>query len=281
MKTFFKSIVIVIGLLLIATTLGTFFLGGSLKGMTKKTMEQMLTRAFGSKATVDRVSISPISQTVELYGVKIENPETFAEGAAMHFDKILVKLDAKTLLTDTPTIPKVTIDGAELNLSLELGRGFNFDALANKAKEVKGAMGTIDPGKKSTDASKTEVASESASPAIRLEELQVEKSHLNVSSSLLPEKQVKLDIEPFSIKGTAGDQSPTPGRIAALFIESLMQQVKTNELLSPLHEFMGGGKPAPAIESLEPVDPEDIPESLKPGLENTDPKTAAPAETVN
>ena len=251
MRAALKFIVVTTGLLLIACTLGAFFLGGSFGGFAKSGMEDLLTRAFGAPTTVQGLSISPLDQNIELRGVSVENPEHFSEGSALTFDRVLVNYDWKTLLSKEPTIPKISVSGADVNVRHELGRGLNMNALQEAATKSLTALGLQQPG---------QTAEPSDEPLIRLEELEVTDSTMHVTSNILPEQNVEIPLEPFTVSNTTDGRAEQAGQVGAKFLQALMKQAASvDSLIQPVKDlFAPSEKPAEPV-ALEEQTPPEIP----------------------
>lgn len=249
MRAFIKFIVVATGLCLIAIGLSVVFLSGRVEAIAKRGIEKALTRALQTDATIDSVSLSPLNQSIELNGVTVASPKSFGGQPAMQFDKITLQLDTTTLMSKTPTIKKITLDGGEVSMQHELGHGTNLGAFMNRVKSM--AAGSI------PQPQGTHVGADSGEPKYMIQEIQSGSTKLDVSSSLLPGEEAQLELAPFNVPELDKSGPVSADKAAALYLRSMYEHLlasakdKLQPLLSVVGQESGKATEQPIIEPLE------------------------------
>ena len=135
MKSCLRVALVIPGLLLIAAGIGVIVLRGPIKNASRSSIEETLTRILQARTTVDAVALSPWKQTLELRGIAIWNPEGYKEGVAVEYERVVSQFDLSSLLSETPTVDRISLEGGQINLRYEAGRGVNLKQLAENASE--------------------------------------------------------------------------------------------------------------------------------------------------
>ena len=101
-----KKILISIVLLLLVVVGGVFFYFDSI---VKNGIEVAGSQVLGTAVTVSSVSISPLSGSGSISGLKIENPEGFNSDYAIELESISVNINVSSVFSDVVEIESIVI----------------------------------------------------------------------------------------------------------------------------------------------------------------------------
>ena len=212
MKSALKFILISIGLILILTGVGAFFVLGQAQGLLTKSVEGVLTNAFGSLASVETIGLRPAKRALVLNNFQLANPEGFAEGNALKCERIEFKMRPGSLLRREPVIETMLIDGAEIRYLYKLGRGTNIGALAK--------------GLASRSAADT--------PTFRVDRLTCTDAKVHLSANFMPNTGIGLNVVTVNLRNLENGDSITGAEITSIFLRSVLVETLTLKgLLKP------------------------------------------------
>lgn len=231
MKRLVKALLTLLGLVLVAAGVGAILLLGPGQKACKKPIEENLTRAMGAPATIESVSLAPWRQQMELRGLVVSNPQGFKEGPAMQFDRIIVTVDLRSLLSKTPTVESAVLQGGRVFLRYEVGKGTNLQRLAENAAQAN----STDEGQKEGSAGFFDFRKEFV-----IKDLSLEEAHVELSSNLLPLSSVELDLVSFSLHDVSKDKPVNTADLTVVVLRSLLKEVVTLKgILAPIAEAVG------------------------------------------
>lgn len=128
MKKFLKivavALVVLIGALLLA-----------LNTIALRVTRSQLAANLQVPASLDGLSLSLVSGTAELRGLKIGQPEGFGEGDAVSLGRLKVDVDVSSLFGGTIRIESVALDNPGIHIVKSPEKGMNLTALARPPKD--------------------------------------------------------------------------------------------------------------------------------------------------
>ncbi len=131
-----KKVLIGIGVTLlvivIVVIIGINFFAGSL---VKTGVEKFAPGILGVPVTVENVNIGILRGKASIKGLVVGNPEKFKSDYLFSLGKLSVKLDLKSLSTDTIIVNEIIIKAPEISYELALGSSNIGTLLDNLAKE--------------------------------------------------------------------------------------------------------------------------------------------------
>lgn len=107
-------------------------------GFVRSAMEDSLTRAFGTEATVESVDVGLLSGDVTAEGIEVANPEGFDAPRFAALPRMRAETGFTDLLGDTVTVRRVEMEGLELHLERR-GTSANFVPVLASVKELRAA----------------------------------------------------------------------------------------------------------------------------------------------
>jgi len=219
MRSFFKVGLISIGLVLILIGVVGAMVLTQAQSLLTGVVEEMLTDAFGSSATVAAVTMSPSTGALLIHDFTLANPQGFIQGDAFTAKRIDVSMKPSSLLSRIHIIDKMEVVGGNVRLRYELGQGTNLGALANILAER--PMG---------EATK-----------FRVRELVCEEAKLHLDTNLLPTPGMSLNVVTLRLEDLENGSAVTSAQITSIFLRSVLMEVMTLKgLLSPVLEKMRG-----------------------------------------
>lgn len=127
MKPVFQALVA----LIVVAALGALGLSFSMDRMIRSELEQTTSQMLDTKVEVDGVSVSILDGTGAIDRITIHNPKQFSDHPALKLQRIGLKLDLYSLLSDTVVVKRVEIKDPEVFYEQKLS-GSNLDALTAK-----------------------------------------------------------------------------------------------------------------------------------------------------
>ena len=256
MKSCLKVALAAVGLILIALGVAAIVAGLRVEKSAKTGIERTLSYVYGTRVTVDDVSVSFGDQMLELKGLTVYNPSEFPAGPAMQFGSIVVKPELRSLLGDTPTINEVVVRDGKVNLRYELRKGTNLGQLAATASRFAETENQDAPW--------------GARRTFVIKELRTEAAVIDLSANVLPLANVELDVSPFTLKELSSDRPVQAAELSAVFIRSLLTEgVTLKGVLEPVGDRLQT-ELAGVKQWIQNRGRGDKPESLPPSEEPTD-----------
>ena len=136
-------------LVLVVACLGLFLY---LEPLVKTTVNTVGTKIVGTQVNLDGFRFSPFVGEAEITGLSVANPEGYKTPNLINLGRIFVKVDVKSLLTDTIIVDEVSVNGIELTYEMpDLSTSNVMQIQQNIAKN------TASPKTSDTQEVKTEV----------------------------------------------------------------------------------------------------------------------------
>lgn len=202
------------GLLLLFIIL-IFSLNVALDGFIKTSVEQNTSELMQTEVDIQNVDLSLFNGTGVVHSFTIANPDRFSEASAVQIDKIKIKIDLSTLLSDTIVVETITLLEPVLNFE-QKGLGINLRTLNQN-------MG---------------LAADDEGPLLVIEKLTVENGIVRVSSSLESERKAEARIDRFELNdiGQAGNNTIKQGirEILDPLLERAIREAISEGLLEQL-----------------------------------------------
>ena len=124
LKIFAVVLVLLIGVLLLA-----------LNTIALRVARSQLAANLRVPASLDGISISLISGTAELRGLKIGQPDGFGAGDAVSVGRVKVDVDVSSLLGGGIRVESITVDDPAIHLVVNADKSINLAALAQPARK--------------------------------------------------------------------------------------------------------------------------------------------------
>lgn len=212
MQSFVKVTLTTIGLVLILIGVIGILALTQAQNLLTKAMDDVLTEAFGSSATVKTVSLSPSNRAVVLHDFALANPQGFEAADALRCARIEVRMRPRTLLSKTPIIEMLDIEGADIYYRYELGRGTNIAVLAKRLAER---------------------ADESTS-TYKVEKLRCRGAKLHLSANFIPGPDLAMNVVNIRLENLDNGAPITSAEATSIFLRSvLVETLSIKGLLSP------------------------------------------------
>ncbi len=219
MKSFVKFALTSVGLVLILIGVIGIFVLTQAQDFLTKAVDELLTEAFGSSASVKSVSLSPGNRALVLHEFALANPEGFAPGDALRCARVELRLKPRTFLTDAPAIETMDIEGADIHYRYELGRGTNIAALARTLSE-----------KPVEDA-----------PKFKVEKLRCRNAKVHFSANVIPGPDLALNVVTIRLENLENGAPVTTAQMTSIFLRSVLVETLTIKgLLSPVFAKIRG-----------------------------------------
>lgn len=237
MKTLIKVVLGVIGLVLIALTVLALVARPRIEEYFRERLVQTLSYIYLTDVTLTEVTIHPFDRSLELEGLRIHNPEGFANEPAMEFGRIRVFMDGSSLLTGTPVINLVELEQSAIHVRHELLSGVNLSVLARRAERLKAVAETADES--ATTAETQTPPPPGARRKYLIKELSSDIMTIDVSSSVLPVGNHGLDLAPFELHDISPDTPVTIAEMSVIFLRSIVQEkVSLEGLAGPIMDAL-------------------------------------------
>ncbi len=219
MKSFVKFALTSVGLALILLGVIGILVLTQAQNLLTKSVDEVLTQAFGSSASVKGVSLSPVDRTLVLHEFALSNPQGFSPGDALRCEKVKLRLKLPTLLTKSPVIETMDIEGADIRYRYELGRGTNIAALARALPKIE-----------SDDAM-----------TFKVEKLRCRDAKLHMSANFIPGPDLALNVVTIRLENLENGAPITTSQATSIFLRSILAETLTVKgLLSPVFNKIRG-----------------------------------------
>ncbi len=222
------------GILLILVAVLLILAATQLKTVVRSGIEKSLSIAFLTDVTVQDVDIKLHEGHIEIHNLVVNNPASFRAGPAMEFGTVIADVELKTLFSRTPTITRVVVKDAYVNLRHELAEGANLLMLARHAGRFSKSEGNGEDGSATA-------APDGSGREYIIKELYCETTTVAMSSNIIPKSGLKVEVEPFTLTGISQERPVSTAEISAIFIRSLIKQtLSTKGLLRPIADMLRG-----------------------------------------
>lgn len=219
MKSFVKFTLTSVGLVLILIGVIGIFVLTQAQDLLTSVVDDTLTEAFGSSASVKSVSLSPGNRALVLHGFALANPDGFAPGDALKCTRVELRVKPGTFLTGAPVIETMDIKGADIDFRYELGRGTNIAAIARTLSE-----------KPVEDA-----------PAFKVEKLRCRDAKVHFGANVIPGPGLPLNVVTIRLDNLENGEPITVAQTTSIFLRSvLMETLSIKGLLSPVFAKVRG-----------------------------------------
>ncbi len=219
MKSFVKIALTSVGLVLILIGVVGILVLTQAQNLLTKSVDDVLTEAFGSSATVKGVSLSPANRTLVLHEFALANPGAFSSGDALRCARVEVRMKPRTMLTKSPVIETLDIKGADINYRYELGRGTNIAAIARSLSKSRG-----------NDAR-----------TFKVEKLRCRDAKLHMSANFIPGPDLALNVVTIRLENLQNGAPITTAQGTSIFLRSVLAEtLSIKGLLSPVFNKIRG-----------------------------------------
>ena len=215
MKSFVKFALTSVGLVLILIGVISVFVLTQAQDILTSAVDEVLTEAFGSSATVKSVSLSPGNRALVLHDFALANPEGFRPGDALRCERVYLRVKPRTFLTDSPVIERIDIEGADIEYRYELGRGTNIAAIARalSRQPVEDA------------------------PTYTVEKLRCRDAKIHFSANIIPAPDLPLKVVTIRLEDLDNGAPITTSQATSIFLRSILKETLTIKgLLGPIFE---------------------------------------------
>lgn len=180
--------------------IGLFILFFSIDGMIKSNIEEMGSEMLNTQVEVQDVSISVFDGTGTIEGITVQNPDGFSDSAAISLQKIHLKLDLTSLLSDTIMIDSIIINQPELFIE-QKGKAINLKTLTEN----------ID-------------MSASSEGGMIIDYLLIEEGLVKLRTNIGRERSEQVKFEQFVLTDIGGTGNNTVEQTVHQILESILQQ---------------------------------------------------------
>ena len=98
-------------LLVVVAAVGTFFY---IEPLVKTTVNTVGTKIVGTKVNLDGFRFSPFVGEAEVTGLSVANPEGYKTANLINLGRVFIKVDVKSLFTDTIVVEEVSVNDIAL-----------------------------------------------------------------------------------------------------------------------------------------------------------------------
>lgn len=226
MKGAIKFIMISVGLLLIGIAVAAIVFREQAAGLARARIARKVSHVFGTEADLARISVAPLKRALVLHELVVNNPPEFKAGNAVRCRRLSLVPDWRTVFQQTLTIHEMRLEGTEIGLRYETGRGTNLGRLAQHALDL---AETDPPGRR-----------------LRVERLVCEEARLRLDSNLTPKSPIPLRLAAFDVENLEKGEGISAAKLSSILMRSLVLEVVTLKgLLRPvaglLREELGSG----------------------------------------
>ncbi|MCP4645134.1 MAG: hypothetical protein GY851_32130 [bacterium] len=223
MKSCFKTIVALIGLVLIVIGVGAILIATQVERTVKASLEKSLTYVYQTPVVIDEVQVSVLDGSVTALGLTVANPPGFVEAPAMRFGRVIVRFDMPSLLSSSPTIEEIRLEELKVNLRYELREGTNLGQLAKNADRLHNTESKDTP--------------RGAKRSFVVKEVRVEEARIDLSANVLPLSSIEMKVSPFSLNEIDNDTPVRMSEMSVVFIRNLLTEgVTLKGALKPVGE---------------------------------------------
>ncbi len=221
MKAAVRLIMTTVGLVLIAIAVGAIVLREQAGEFAKGRVARQMSHVLGTDTSVERISISPFERAIVLHRLAVKNPPEFKSGDAIRCEKLSLVPDWRTVFGRSPTVHELRLEGTEIDLRYELGRGSNLGMLSQHAADL---AKTNPPGRR-----------------LRIERLRSEAAKMRLDSNITPKSPVSFQVAAFEVDNLDDGEGISAAKLSSVVLRSLVLEVITVKgLLRPVVSLLTG-----------------------------------------
>lgn len=215
MKAAIKFGMTTVGLVLIMIGIGGLVVYTQAERFTAKSIAEMLSSSFDSRAEVGSISIAPTKKALILHNVKLKNPAKFKDGDALTSERVIVKLDPFSLLGKSPTIEQLTFINTVIHYRYEVFQGTNIGKLAKQFESIS--------------------ENDSATPQFVIQNVRCKDAKVEFSTNLIPKANVDLNLVTVELNDLENEEPINAAKASSIILRSLIKETLTLKgLLSPI-----------------------------------------------
>ena len=223
-----------VGLILIGVAVLVLLLFTQWDRVLSAGLERSMTYVFGAETRIESLSADPFTGVLNINGLTVMNPEGFEPEPAMTFERVRIYFDTPSLVTETPTIRLVRLEGGTVRLRHEAGRGSNIQALTRgrggETAETRPLRGKRNGGL--------------ARRHVKIDRLETDGTNLNLSTNLLPVGEPSIEVAPLTLRDVSPEQPVSTTYLTAVFVRNLLAEaVGVRSILEPLMDALENGLP--------------------------------------
>ncbi|HEX6983169.1 MAG TPA: AsmA family protein [Balneolaceae bacterium] len=126
-----KVILYILGIIAAIVIIGFIVLSFTVDGIVKSNIEEIGSEMLNTRVDVDDVSISILDGTGTIEGIAVQNPEGFSDSAAIKLQRIHMKIDLSSLLSDTVVIDTIIVNQPMLYFEQKANGAINLKELTD------------------------------------------------------------------------------------------------------------------------------------------------------
>ena len=238
-------------LVLVIAFVGAFLY---LEPLVKTTVNTVGTKIVGTKVNLDEFRFAPFVGEAEVKGITVANPEGYKTPNLINLGRVFVKLNVKSLFTNTIVVEEVSVNGIELTYEMpDLSTSNVMQIQQNIAKNT-ASSDAKEPVKTETEVAEEETtAKPSSSKNVVIKKVVVDGGALQAMTPLQPEP-LSLSMPAIEINGIGeqGEKMNIQETVTTLFNKILFNatsvvskallnvQEKVNELANKAVEDARG-----------------------------------------
>lgn len=223
MKTAIKTIMTLVGLLLISVAVVVMVFASRIEGLVRHAVETHVSEALGVNVSIEGIRLAPAQLGVELVGLRVQNPIGFKEDSAIECGHILIQPDLKTLFADTVTINQILLNGLKVDLRYRAGEGSNLGNISRLSSQ------RAEPPKEG----------EKEKHLVQVKEVRSTGGSFEARSNLSLGVPLSLHLEPFTITNLGGGQPISSKQLSSILARSLvMETITLKGLLRPIVDLL-------------------------------------------
>jgi hypothetical protein len=184
-----------------------------------KAIERAGSDALGTPVQVTAVTISPLSGTASVFGLRVKNPKGFSDHDVLNLSGFNIQLELKSLLTDTVHIRNILINEPKLRYEMN-GPVHNIGAMR---KNIAGHSGTT----KKADAANTS----GTAKKLKIDHVEIRAATLTAAIAGVTKNDASITLPDITIKEPGGkDQAITVERASEIIIGTLLDAAMKADL---------------------------------------------------
>jgi len=210
MKKVISGVVLVI---IIAITVGVYYVLSNLDALVKEAIETHGSEATQTAVRVDKVRINLTDGAGEITGLSIANPEGFAMPYAFSLGEIRVGIDLQSLQQEPYIINEITVLAPQVYVEINEDNKTNLNELKKN----------LIPDSSSTSENKTQAVEESSAEGPRLIIRRVTFADGNIQArvAVLDNKEYQLILPSLDMSNLGGSKGATPAELAREILNRL------------------------------------------------------------
>lgn len=215
MKAVLKFGFTALGLVLILIGIGGIVVYTQAERFASKSIAEMLSSSFESRAELASISIAPTKKALILNDVVLWNPSKFKEGEAFSCKRVIVKFDPFSLFSDSLVIDQLTFIDVKINYRYELLQGTNIGALADKLETV--------------------AELDSATPRFIIKNVRCRDAKVVFSTNLVPKMNIDMNLVTIELNDLEDKKPINAAKASSIILRSIIKETLTLKgLLNPV-----------------------------------------------